>query len=595
MPLLLIPGNSGPVIVNPPTVVTNDPTSITSNSVIANGNITNNGGATITGRGIQFGTTPNPDRSVDESGSFSTGAFTESLTNLTEANAYYYRAYATNSAGTGYGSWVSFAVLANIYSILINGVDRTADVIAQSVTIEDVLNDRQTTCKFRLVDRRSLGFPANEQEVIITLDNGTRIFGGVIVKQTRESKRTGGQVIAQIECIDYVRVFDSNLVHKSYATGTLDSAIIKDIIATYCQGLGITTNNIIDGVTVNGFVANYLQPSQVMKKITDLTGRNWYIDYFKDMHYFPLFTSHAPFDITDTTPSNPATVFDLQISNDNSQLRNRVYVRGGTYLSNFVTYSTKGDGSKKQFVIPDIPNNLTATLNGVAQSVGTLNVDTSGFQWYLSSDQKYIQQDASGTILTSTDVLVLTYQYPIPVLVAVDNPTSIATNGVKEYVIFDNTITTNQAARDRASAELTDYGNQLIEGTFYTYTTGFRSGQYININSPAYGVNDTYIVQRVTATSIGGGVFRYQVDIASAKTLGIIRFLVELLEQQNNSITIATNEVVDNLLQVSDSLYSDSIVDALTIDSAGGYATWCPDSLTSSPTTRMRWDLFQWG
>ena len=178
---------------------------------------------------------------------------------------------------------------------------------------------------------------------------------------------------------------------------------------------------------------------------------------------------------------------------------------------------------------------------------------------------------------------------------AVENTTSILENGVKEFAIFDKTITTTVAARDRASAELTDYANNIIEGSFRTYENGFRSGQYITVNSTKFNVNTTYIVQSVEGQSLGGGQYIWTVNLASAKTMGIIKFLIELLEANKNLIELDDQEVVDELLSVTDSLLSDSLLDSLTIDSAGAYATWCSDSLQATPATRARWDLFQWG
>jgi hypothetical protein len=48
---------------------------------------------------------------VYESGSFSTGTYTESLTGLTASTGYLACAYATNSAGTAYGSAIQFTTL----------------------------------------------------------------------------------------------------------------------------------------------------------------------------------------------------------------------------------------------------------------------------------------------------------------------------------------------------------------------------------------------------------------------------------------------------------------------------------------------------
>jgi len=91
--------------VNLPTLSTTAITQVYSNSCLSGGNITNDGGGTISARGVCWSTSVNPNityhpRTLDGSG---TGAFSSSLTNLTPFTTYHVRAYATNSAGTGYG------------------------------------------------------------------------------------------------------------------------------------------------------------------------------------------------------------------------------------------------------------------------------------------------------------------------------------------------------------------------------------------------------------------------------------------------------------------------------------------------------------
>lgn len=475
------------------------------------------------------------------------------------------------------------------YSITIAGVDRTADVINESVIVEDEINDKANTCSLSLIDRSGLGTPATDDEIVITLADGTILFGGYIIT-VGMSKMDTGTVEIQLSCIDYTYILDRNLAHVSYASQT-DAAIISALVTKYCIGLGVTTTNVVSGATINTISFNYIQLSQALRRIAELTGRNWYIDYNKDIHYFPLTTNAAPFNITST--QNDYT--SLHITKDTSQLKNRVYVRGGTKLSDPTTYSVKGDGVAKQFPLPDKPHAVTLKVNGVTKTVGIKNVDLTGYDWYLNFQEKYVEQDAAGAVLATTDTLAITYQYDIPILVAVEDTASILANGVKEFAIFDKSIDTTQGARDRASAELTDYANDVIEGSFITHTAGFRSGQYININLSEYGVNANYIVQNVVARSFGAGNYYYEVSIASSKTLGIIKFLIELLEANKNLIELNNDEVVDELLSVQDSLLSDSLVESLTIDSSGPYFTWCTDSLQATPITRARWDLFQWG
>ena len=92
-----------------PTVTTNSVTSITKNSAQCGGNVTSDGGATVTERGVCWSTYQNPtiydNTTYDGTG---TGSFTSHITNLSPGTTYYVRAYATNSEGTAYGAQRSF-------------------------------------------------------------------------------------------------------------------------------------------------------------------------------------------------------------------------------------------------------------------------------------------------------------------------------------------------------------------------------------------------------------------------------------------------------------------------------------------------------
>lgn len=575
-----------------PTLTTNAASGIGLESATANGTIDT--GASITRRGFQYNTVQAADKQVYEDGSYGTGAFSLTLTGLTPGKKYYFRAFATNADGTGYGGWGQFTATAPTYNISIAGVDRTTDVRHGTIKILDAINEKVNTCKFVLDDLSGNGIPGTDDEIIITLNDDTILFGGYVVSASYKNRVKEGGAVAAISCVDYTRLFDRNLVHQTYEDMT-DSEIINSIVNDYCAGFGITTTNVVEGVTIDQITFNYVQPSQAIRRICELTGRHWYIDYDKDIHYFPLTQNSAPFNIDSDTSS----YWGLKISKDASQIKNRVYVRGGTKLSDFTTYTEVGDGEKTKFVLPDKPHEVTVEVDTgggyVEKTVGIKNINLEGYDWYLNFQEKYLEQDGDGSVLTSSHKIRVTYKYDIPILVAVEDTESILEHGSREFAIFDNSISTTQAARDRATGELTDYANNLVDGTFKTFETGFVSGQYININLSSYGVNDDYIIQKVTAESLGAGNYQYTVSVASAKTLGIIKFLIQLLESNKNLIDLDDDEVVDELVQVSDGLLSDSLLDSLTIDSAGPYSTWCGDSLEDSPDTRARWNLFQWG
>ena len=96
----------------PPTITTSAVTQITETTAVAGGNVTADGGASVTERGVVYGTSENP--TVGNSkvvGGSGTGAFTCNLTGLQASTTYYVRAYAINEKGTAYGEQVSFTTL----------------------------------------------------------------------------------------------------------------------------------------------------------------------------------------------------------------------------------------------------------------------------------------------------------------------------------------------------------------------------------------------------------------------------------------------------------------------------------------------------
>jgi hypothetical protein len=113
-----------------PTVTTQDATDVTSISCTGNGNITDIGTDAPTVRGFCYktGATGAPttsDSTVYETGTFSTGAYSLSITGLSTDTSYRIRAYATNSDGTGYGDTVQ---------ILTNSKQNVSQVVTEVST-----------------------------------------------------------------------------------------------------------------------------------------------------------------------------------------------------------------------------------------------------------------------------------------------------------------------------------------------------------------------------------------------------------------------------------------------------------------------------
>jgi uncharacterized protein (TIGR02145 family) len=91
-----------------PVVTTAAASSITVNSAVSGGNVTSDGGATVTQRGVCWSTSTNPDITGSHTSNGSgTGSFTSNLTGLLHGYQYFVRAYATSSAGTSYGNEIT--------------------------------------------------------------------------------------------------------------------------------------------------------------------------------------------------------------------------------------------------------------------------------------------------------------------------------------------------------------------------------------------------------------------------------------------------------------------------------------------------------
>ena len=92
-----------------PTVTTTAVTGITGGVANSGGNVSSDGGAFVTAKGVCWSTSPNP--TIADSKTFDAsniGSFSSIMNGLTISTVYYVRAYATNVAGTAYGNQFTF-------------------------------------------------------------------------------------------------------------------------------------------------------------------------------------------------------------------------------------------------------------------------------------------------------------------------------------------------------------------------------------------------------------------------------------------------------------------------------------------------------
>ncbi|MCF8358907.1 MAG: T9SS type A sorting domain-containing protein [Prolixibacteraceae bacterium] len=171
-----------------------------SGSATIKGWIHENGGASVTERGIVWGTTYNPtnDDEVETSGN-GLGEFSVTLSALSEGVTYFARTYATNEAGTAYGNLVRFTTADQVSS------NEELENPVLSIYPNPVVNtlhflnpfNEQSGAEFRIYNARgSLVFRKNlsgKQKEIVTIDiseleNG--FYSCVLTNGTRAAKES---------------------------------------------------------------------------------------------------------------------------------------------------------------------------------------------------------------------------------------------------------------------------------------------------------------------------------------------------------------------------------------------------------------------
>lgn len=123
-----------------PILTTTELYELSSTTATGGGNITSDGGAAVTARGVCWSINQNPTTkdSLTVNG-MGTGIFTSSLTKLLPGSTYYVRAYATNKKGTAYGNELQLNKNAGVPKVTTTGITQitTGNALVSAIITDD--------------------------------------------------------------------------------------------------------------------------------------------------------------------------------------------------------------------------------------------------------------------------------------------------------------------------------------------------------------------------------------------------------------------------------------------------------------------------
>jgi len=216
-----------------PTINTTTLSLITGSTVMTGGNITSDGGASITQRGVCWNTSSNPSlldsHTLDGTG---LGNYTSSITGLTPNSTYYVRAYATNSNGTAYGNEITF--LAN--STIAIGNSYQGGIIAYILQPGDP----------GYVSSIPHGIIAatNDQSAGIKWDNGSNITIGGTQGSIGKGNANTNAIVASQGNASYAAKLCFDLVSGGFSDWYLPSAMELDKLYINRSAIGGFANGI---------------------------------------------------------------------------------------------------------------------------------------------------------------------------------------------------------------------------------------------------------------------------------------------------------------------------------------------------------------
>ena len=482
-----------------PTLTTITITNITQITAISGGNISTDGGASVTSRGVCWALTSNPTISSSKtSDGTGTGIFASSLTGLLANTTYHVRSYATNSAGTGYGSDVTFttavaSISPTITTTAISSITQTTAVSGGNVT-----SDGGSAVSVRGVCWSTTINPTTANSKT-TDGTGAGIFASSI---------TG--LLANTTY--HVRAYATNGIGTSYGsdvsftttatpvapivTTTAASAITMTTATsggnvTSTGGLTVTARGICWSTTINPTIGNSHTTDGTgagifTSSITGLTqSTTYYIRAYATNSVGTAYGSELTFTTLSPTPTRPT----MGVTSVISSLTPTTATSGGNVISDGGSTLLYTGICISTTVNP--PTTAGTTIDSVNANIGQYVVDLTGLTPNTTYYIRSYAENSIGTTYASNTVIFTTPN-------AIVSSISIAGTGGATTIITDN-----GTLQMLATVLPVNASNKTVT---WSVVSGGAYGAINSVTGVLTAISNGSVVVRATATD-GSGVY----------------------------------------------------------------------------------------
>jgi hypothetical protein len=340
-----------------------------------------------------------------------------------------------------------------------------------------------------------------------------RYFGGTIIRARRRSTPTPAGLLTavtmiDVEAMDWTYLLNRRVVTKQYAAGMSISAVAIDIIANYTSGF--TSANVqAGGPTLTSPLS--LRNQKVGTALTALAESaspnwRWYVDPFRDVHFFKTETSQRPKSIVPGVYTYDALDYLLDLA----QIRTRILIEGGG-------------------------GQTTAPV-----AVGSTSIPVNECGWYVATGGEILSP--AGERITYTGRSVSSGAGNITGVPAA-GPGSISVpwlQGADAHVFVQVDDTAAQTAlalleggdgiheqplsnahwnvadcQQAGLAELATYAATVVTGTLWSRDKLFRSGKTLSIALPARGINVDVTIQQVERSLLTVNTWQFKVTFGT--------------------------------------------------------------------------------